>query len=140
MLPARPGAALVAMKAEVPVVPCYIQGAPYRRYPWSPFLIPARVQVRFGQPLDSQAIGDVNADQRSAEQFTQEILKAIARLAGHTDFEPRLAGRNWKPTQDELDAAMDAKERRDAAEKLTGPNGQKASIAPPQRWVSAAGD
>ena len=42
-------------------------------------------------------------------------------------FEPRIAGRNWKPTAEELDAAMDAKERRDAAEKLAGPNGNRES-------------
>src|SRR4051794_25701940 len=44
MLPVRAGAALVAMKANVPVVPCYIHGAPYRRYPWSPLRMPARVE------------------------------------------------------------------------------------------------
>jgi 1-acyl-sn-glycerol-3-phosphate acyltransferase len=117
MLPARPGAALVALKAGVPVVPCYIHGAPYRRYPWSPLLMSARVEVRFGEPI----IAD---EGESAEDFSIRFLKAIAELARRDDFEPRLAGRSWKPTQEELEAAMEAKERRDAAEKLVGPNGK----------------
>ncbi|HMC11137.1 MAG TPA: lysophospholipid acyltransferase family protein, partial [Pirellulaceae bacterium] len=127
MLPVRPGAALVAMKAGVPVVPCYIQGAPYRRYPWSPLLMSARVEVRFGEPLDPTKFCGPAGEEGGAQQFTLEILKAIAKLAGRSDFEPRIAGRNWKPTAEELDAAMDAKERRDAAEKLAGPNGNRES-------------
>jgi 1-acyl-sn-glycerol-3-phosphate acyltransferase len=119
MLPARPGAALVAIKAGVPVIPCYIHGAPYRRYPWSPFLMPARVEVRFGPPL-LPTISN-NGDETCAQEFTRQILKALATLAGHADFEPRIAGRNWKPTTAELNAAMDAKDLRDAAN--TNPEG-----------------
>ena len=33
--PGRPGAVLVALKARVPIVPCYIQGAPYGGIVWS---------------------------------------------------------------------------------------------------------
>jgi 1-acyl-sn-glycerol-3-phosphate acyltransferase len=128
MLPARPGAALVALKAGVPVVPCFIHGAPYRRYPWSPLLMPARVEVRFGVPLDpAKFVGNGNED-GSAREFTRQILKAIARLADKPYFEPTIAGRNWKPTKEELEEAMDAKERRDAAEKLAGPNGHGVPV------------
>jgi hypothetical protein len=31
-----------------------------------------------------------------------EVAKEIARLAGQEDFEPQLAGRRWKPTDEEL--------------------------------------
>lgn len=123
MLPVRPGAALVAIKAGVPVVPCYIDGAPYRRYPWSPLLMPARVEVRFGQPVDPVKFSTASGDENVAQEFTREILRRIAALAERYDFEPTLAGRNWKPTTEELEAAMDAKDRRDEAEKLAGPNG-----------------
>lgn len=114
LMPARPGAALVALKAGVPIVPCYIHGAPYRRYPWSPLLMPARVEVRFGSPLDPRKFCDNGSDDNAAQQLTRDALKAIAALAGQPDFEPRLAGRVWKPTEEELEAAMAAKERRDA--------------------------
>jgi len=129
MLPARPGAALVALKAGVPVVPCYIHGAPYRRYPWSPLLMPARVEVRFGPPLDPATFLNRDNEDGSAREFTLQILRAIARLADKPYFQPTIAGRNWKPTKEELESAMDAKERRDAAEKLAGPNGSNVHHA-----------
>jgi len=129
MLPARPGAALVAIKAGVPVIPCYIHGAPYRRYPWSPLLMPARVEVRFGAPLDPATFVENGNEDGSAREFTRQILKAIAKLADKPYFEPTIAGRNWKPTKEELDAAMDAKERRDAAEKLAGPKGHGVPVS-----------
>jgi 1-acyl-sn-glycerol-3-phosphate acyltransferase len=114
MLPARPGAALVALKAGVPIVPCYIRGAPYRRYPWSPLLMPAHVEVRFGAPIDPTRFGNNGKDENAAQEITREILKAIAALADQADFEPQIAGRVWKPTEQELEAAMDAQERRRA--------------------------
>jgi hypothetical protein len=42
----------------------------------------------------------------------RRVLRALADLAGRHDFQPLLAGRNWKPTQEELDAAMDAADAR----------------------------
>jgi len=114
MLPVRPGAALIALKAGVPLVPCYIRGAPYRRYPWSPLLMPARVEVRFGNPLEVSTFRDPEGEEGAAEEITRRVVKAIAELAGHPDFQPQIAGRSWKPTKSELDAAIAAKERRDA--------------------------
>ena len=32
LLPGRPGAALIALRARVPVIPCYVQGAALRRH------------------------------------------------------------------------------------------------------------
>lgn len=113
MLPARPGAALVALKAGVPIVPCYISGSPYRRYTWSPLLMPARVEVRFGQPLETSQWLGRETESGLAQELTRQALKAIAALAGHSDFEPRIAGRNWKPTEAELVAAIAAKEQRE---------------------------
>jgi 1-acyl-sn-glycerol-3-phosphate acyltransferase len=112
MLPARPGAALVALKARVPLVPCYISGAPYRRYPWSPLLMPAHVEVRFGEPIlldEYDARGQEDGIER---EITRRAIKAIAELAGQPAFEPQIAGRQWKPTQAELEEAMAAAERR----------------------------
>ena len=40
---------MIALKAGVPLVPCYIQGSPYDKTPWSPFLIHTKVKVKFGQ-------------------------------------------------------------------------------------------
>jgi 1-acyl-sn-glycerol-3-phosphate acyltransferase len=53
LLPVRAGAAMVAVKAGVPIIPIYIQGSPYleRFSVISPFLMPARVSVTFGKPI-----------------------------------------------------------------------------------------
>jgi 1-acyl-sn-glycerol-3-phosphate acyltransferase len=112
LLPARPGAALVALKAKAVIVPCYIRGAPYRRHPWSPFLMPARVEITFGKPIDVSEFHNGEGGGGAMPEVMRRVLKSIADLAGEPDFEPQLAGRNWKPTQEELNAAMDEAERR----------------------------
>ncbi len=37
----RPGAILIALKAQAPIVPCYIENAPYKGTVWSPFVMRA---------------------------------------------------------------------------------------------------
>jgi 1-acyl-sn-glycerol-3-phosphate acyltransferase len=113
MLPVRPGAALVALKARALVVPCYIHGAPYRRYPWSPLLMPARVEVRFGEPIDLAEFHGREGESGVVQEAMLRVLRALAHLAERYDYEPRLAGRNWKPTAEELEAAMAAAEARE---------------------------
>lgn len=112
MLPGRPGAAWVALKARCPVLPCYIEGSPYRRVAWSPFFMTARVTVRFGQPLDFSEYFGREGEEGVLAEVLYRCQKAIAELAGQPDFEPRLAGRNWKPTQEELEADMAAADAR----------------------------
>ena len=124
LLPARPGAALVALKAGVPIIPCYIKGAPYRRYPWSPLIMLARVEVRFGEPIDVQPWLD-SGEEHAAKELTLHALKAIAALADEPDFEPQLAGRSWKPTEAELNAAYAAQDERE----LRAKNGDSAGDA-----------
>lgn len=114
LLPGRPGAALIALKARVPILPCYIEGSPYYRTPWSPFLMRARVNVHFGKPIDlTEFYGREQEDGVLAEVMTR-CLKAVAELAGQPDYQPRMAGRNWKPTSEEIAAdiaALDARRR-----------------------------
>lgn len=96
MLPARPGAVLVALKARVPIVPCYIEGAPYRGTVWSPFFMRARVRVVMGEPIDLSAHYDRDLSNGELRELTLRCLREIARLAGRDDFEPKIAGRQWK--------------------------------------------
>jgi 1-acyl-sn-glycerol-3-phosphate acyltransferase len=112
LLPARPGAALVALKAKAAIVPCYIRGAPYRRYLWSPFVMPACVEITFGEPIDMSEFQGRETEAGVVPEVMRRALTAIAVLAGEPDFAPQLAGRNWKPTQEELEAAMQEAERR----------------------------
>jgi 1-acyl-sn-glycerol-3-phosphate acyltransferase len=114
LLPARPGAAMAALKAGVPIVPCYIEGSPYDRTPWSPFFMSARVRVRFGDPIDLSYYADRADDREVQAEIMQSVMQEIARLAGRNDFQPRLAGKRWKPTAEELEADMAASVRRRA--------------------------
>jgi len=56
----RPGAALVAMRAGVPMIPLLIEGSPYRREVWSPLIMPAHVQITFGEPIDPSPPSEEN--------------------------------------------------------------------------------
>lgn len=114
LLPGRPGAALIALQAGVPILPVYIEGSPYHRTPWSPFLMMTKSRVRFGRLIDTSAYRDRVDDRELHAELTMRAMKEIARLAGYPDFEPRLAGKRWKPTQEELDAAMAKQSKRRA--------------------------
>ena len=101
----RPGAILVALRAEVPLVPCYLQGVPYRGTTVSPFLMRAKVRVFYGEPIDlSEFKGRAN-DRELVGQLMLRCARAIAQLAGDTEFQPSLAGRKWKPEEPAAEAA-----------------------------------
>lgn len=100
MLPCRPGAILIALRAKVPLVPCYLEGAPFRQEVWSPFLMPAHVRLRFGPPIDVNGLSESGGGDGDLGTIMLRCVRAIAQLAGHPDFEPKLAGRRWKPTPD----------------------------------------
>jgi 1-acyl-sn-glycerol-3-phosphate acyltransferase len=103
LLPGRPGAAMVALRAQVPILPCYIEGSPYDAVPWSPFFMRARVKIRFGAPIHLSADDRSDAvnerDSEIAKRLMVDCLREICRLGSRPDFEPRLAGRRWKPSQ-----------------------------------------
>ncbi|MCA9245718.1 MAG: 1-acyl-sn-glycerol-3-phosphate acyltransferase [Planctomycetales bacterium] len=100
LLPGRPGAALVALKAHVPVIPCYIAGQPRAKSILGTLILPAHARVSIGQAIDlSKYFGREN-EREVLNELTLRFLKEIATLAGQPDFEPRLAGRRWKPDGD----------------------------------------
>jgi 1-acyl-sn-glycerol-3-phosphate acyltransferase len=99
LLPGRPGAALVALKARVPVVPCFIHGAPYDETTLGCLLMPATVRLTFGQPIDLSEYYGRSADRRTLEELTCRFLREIARLGGDPTFQPQVAGRFYKPTE-----------------------------------------
>lgn len=112
LLPGRPGAALVALKARVPILPCYIAGAPYDQVPWSPFFMAARVGVHFGQVLDISEFYGREDEPGVLEEVLLRAMGAIAALAGEPGFAPQVAGKDWKPTRQELETDMAASRRR----------------------------
>ena len=95
LLPGRSGAALIAIKARVPVIPVYIADAPYNGSALGPFLMTAKARVVVGRPIDlSEYFGRDNSKEALGE-LTKRFLQEIARLAGAEDFEPQLAGKHW---------------------------------------------
>jgi 1-acyl-sn-glycerol-3-phosphate acyltransferase len=97
LLPGRPGAALIALKAGVPVIPCYIEGAPYNGSALGPFLMTAHARVTIGQPIDLSSYFGREHDREVLAELTKRFLKEIAHLAKNDAFEPQLAGKRWHP-------------------------------------------
>jgi len=97
LLPGRPGAAMIALKARVPVVPCYLEGVPYDGTFWGCLFMPAKVKLVIGQPMDLTPYYGKEKDRQVLRDLTIIFLKRIAALAGYPDYEPQLAGRKWHP-------------------------------------------
>ena len=97
LLPGRPGAAMIALRARVPVVPCYIEGSPYDGTAWGCLFMPAKVRLVIGRPIDLSEFYGREDDREVLKALTKRFLKEIATLAGQPGFEPQLAGRFYKP-------------------------------------------
>ncbi|ADB17141.1 phospholipid/glycerol acyltransferase [Pirellula staleyi DSM 6068] len=120
MLPVRPGVAMIALKSKVPLLPCYIEGSPYGGTAWSPFLMRARVKVKYGDPIDITEYLGREHEEGVLEELTLRAVKALAELAGKPDFEPKLAGKKWKPTQEELDADVARLKEKQSRDEASG--------------------
>lgn len=96
MLPARPGAAMVALRAGVPVIPCYIEGAPQAGSLLAPLFSIAKARVVVGEPIDLSQYTERKNNRETQLKLTLRMMREIALLAGCDDFKPRLAGRRWK--------------------------------------------
>lgn len=104
MMPIRPGAILIALKAKVPVVPMYIRGAPYGGSMLSPFLMRGHVTVKVGEPIDLSEYYGRSGDRESLLEATRLCVCGIAKLAGLENYNPEIAGAKWKPSEEELEA------------------------------------
>jgi 1-acyl-sn-glycerol-3-phosphate acyltransferase len=100
MLPGRPGAVVIALKAKAPILPCFIYGSPYDRTPWSPLFMSARAELRVGEMIDLSDYQDRVNDRELVAELMLRCLRAMAKLAGRPDFEPQLAGRQWLPDKE----------------------------------------
>jgi 1-acyl-sn-glycerol-3-phosphate acyltransferase len=110
LLPARPGAALVALKARVPVIPVYIAGAPYNGWVIGPLFMPSHVKVTIGDPIDISEFYGREREPGVTRELTKRFMREIARLGGKPDFEPEIAGRLWNLEDPEIAAAAEAAE------------------------------
>ncbi len=112
LLACRPGAVVVALKSKVPLLPVYIKGSPFRKTAYSPFLMRANVEVRVGELIDVSEFYGRESEPEIVQQLMLRVLRAICVLAEQPDFEIKLAGRNWKPTAEDIATDMAANEER----------------------------
>ena len=113
MLPVRPGAVMVALRSDTPMLPCYIEGSPTRGTAISSFLMRARVRVSFGNQIDVADYKDAEQSDELVVEIMSRVVRDIARLAGIEDYEPQFAGRKWRPSDDEVRAHAEEKKRRE---------------------------
>ncbi len=126
LLPGRPGAALVALKARVPVIPVYIEGAPYNGWVIGPLFMSAHVKVTIGDVIDISEFYGREREPGVLAELTKRFLSAIAQLAGKPEFEPEVAGRLWN-MEDPVIAAAAAEA---ASAASAGATAGSASEAP----------
>jgi len=96
LLPGRPGAALIALRARVPIVPMYVDGSPFDGSVFGCLFMAAKVRLAIGKPIDLSAWYDRATERGIQQAVTLIVLKEIAKLAGQPEFEPRLAGRHYR--------------------------------------------
>jgi 1-acyl-sn-glycerol-3-phosphate acyltransferase len=80
----RPGAAFIAIRAGVPVIPAYIRGAPESNQIGPSLLTLSRVNVTFGNPIDLSPFnrhqaGDKSVQAEVSRRFMQAFLDLRAR-------------------------------------------------------------
>lgn len=113
LLPARTGVAMLALRAGVPIIPCYIENSPYNGSVYTIFFMRARVRVNIGEPIyfdkepreelvddpaknDAPAISDSTTPEKSSRRnrpdpyakATLAIMQAMAKLSPEPTFVP----------------------------------------------------
>jgi 1-acyl-sn-glycerol-3-phosphate acyltransferase len=117
LLPGRSGAALIALRARVPVIPCFVSGAPYDGTALGSFFMAGKTRVRVGAPIDLSEYYGREGDRTVLQELTKKFLVEIATLAGEPQFEAKVAGRDWKTDEDDaLDTNGQGPSKRDSAE------------------------
>ena len=73
----------------------YIQGSPYNGSVFASVLMPAKVHLTIGSPLDLSPYYDRADDRSTHREVTLRLLSEIAALAGRRDYQPRIARGNY---------------------------------------------
>ncbi len=79
--PARPGAAFIALRSGVPVIPAYISGTPETNDILKSLRTPSNAKVVFGPPIDLSDLALPDGEERHRiDEATRRIMDAIKRL------------------------------------------------------------
>lgn len=95
LLSVRPGAALVAIRTGVPLIPCWIEGAPTGPEVYSPLTTPARVRIRYGKPIWPPTDLPRGEELKRARGMILEVMQQVVQLSGRSQPSIQLAGRGW---------------------------------------------
>ena len=95
----RPGAVMVAIRAGVPIIPCYLHNLPFSNVIIQPFYTPARVALYIGEPIDVVALSDGKTDKATLQRVAVHCISEIGKLAGMSDWQPEMAGKKWLETE-----------------------------------------
>jgi 1-acyl-sn-glycerol-3-phosphate acyltransferase len=77
----KPGAAFIALKTKVPVIPAYISGTPTTTNIIKAILTPSRARVVFGPPIELWREFDPDAtDKKTLARATDRLMDAIKAL------------------------------------------------------------
>lgn len=75
-----PGAAFLALSANVPVIPAYISGTPPTNNIWKSLATPSEARVVFGPPIDLSAYQGERAGKDTIAEVSQVLMAAIRAL------------------------------------------------------------
>jgi 1-acyl-sn-glycerol-3-phosphate acyltransferase len=115
LLPGRPGAAMIALRARVKVIPCFVSGVPYDGTALGSLFMAGKAHVVVGEPIDLSQYFGREGDREVLQELTKRFLFEIAKLSGSADFQPQLAGRQWKTGSHEVEVDVCQPQPDDAA-------------------------
>lgn len=95
LLPSHAGVGLIALRAKVPIVPCWIEGAPFKETVFSIFFMRANARVHIGPAISPAELAEkarnVETDKRDDNsRVTLVLMQEMLRLAGEEPTKARL--------------------------------------------------
>lgn len=75
------GTALIALRAECPIYPAFLDGTQHGRSMMGSYLWPNVSSIRFGQPMDVSQLQGKGAGKRSVTEITEDIRQAVVDLS-----------------------------------------------------------
>jgi 1-acyl-sn-glycerol-3-phosphate acyltransferase len=90
LMPAELGVAMIALRSGAPVVPLALLGTDRVLPRGWPVILPAKIRVRFGQPLRFDEFAGRAGDRQALEQVSQRITQAIAALLPPNRISPEV--------------------------------------------------
>ncbi len=84
LLPGDTGMAYLALRANVPVHPVFIHGAPQGNTMVEPFYTRSRVRVTYGEPIDLSGYADRKKSQELLREVSDLLMSKLAELGGTT--------------------------------------------------------